>query len=29
MRGRRHVYEFQFVAISQQKTRPAVAAAIN
>ena len=29
MRGRRRVYEFQFVAISQQKTSPAVAAAIN
>jgi hypothetical protein len=29
MRDRRRVYEFQFVAISQQKTSPAVAAAIN
>jgi hypothetical protein len=29
MRGRRRVYEFQFVAINQQKTSPAVAAAIN
>jgi hypothetical protein len=29
MQGRRRVYEFQFVAISQQKTSPAVAAAIN